>query len=111
MTLLLRSWHEVTLIPGIFSLTLSLELEEVEIRACRCFLAALQLLSRGLFPCAPVAPTLAVDIKMLDFVRELFVRMPPNTTSWCDTVEAFLVKQRFKLKTRVCFLVLAVILC
>jgi hypothetical protein len=38
---------------------------------------------------------------MLEFVRELFVRMPPNTTSWCETLEAFLGKQSYKLKTRV----------
>jgi hypothetical protein len=64
----------------------------------------LQLLSCGYFPCAPLAPTLAVDLKILEFVRELFVRMPPNTTSWCETLEAFLGSQGYKLKTRVWFL-------
>jgi CxC1 like cysteine cluster associated with KDZ transposases len=78
-------------------------LKSIEITACRCGPAALQLLSRGLFPCAPTAPTLAVDIKMLEFVRELFVRMPPNTTAWCDTLEAFLGKRAYKLTTRVRF--------
>lgn len=79
-----------------------LELQEIEIRACQCCPAALQLLSRGLFPCAPIAPTLAVDIKMLDFVQELFVRMPPNTTSWCEAIEALLSKRGYKLTTQVC---------
>lgn len=77
------------------------ELQTIDIRSCQCCPAALQLLSQGLFPCAPFAPTLAVDLKMLDFVRELFVRMPPNTTSWCETVEAFLSKRGFKLTTQV----------
>lgn len=76
-------------------------LEIVRIDACQCSPAALQLISRGLFPCAPIAPTLAVDIKMLEFVRELFLRMPPNTTSWCETLEAFLGKRSYKLTTRV----------
>ena len=76
----------------------------IEIDACQCSPAALQLLSQGYFPCAPIAPTLAVDLKMLEFVRELFVRMPPNTTAWCETLEAFLGNCRYKLTTRVCFL-------
>jgi len=41
---------------------------------------------------------------MLEFVRELFVRMPPNTTSWCDTLEIFLGKRSYKLTTRVGFI-------
>jgi hypothetical protein len=85
-----------------YTYILYLGLQLIEMRSCQCSPAAIQLLSRGLFPCAPIAPTLAVDIKMLDFVRELFVRMPPNTTSWCETIEAVLGKQGYKLTTRVC---------
>jgi hypothetical protein len=84
-------------------LTPCVELQVIRISACQCSPAALQLMARGLFPCAPIAPTLAVDIKMLEFVRELFLRMPPNTTSWCETLEAFLGKRSYKLTTRVCF--------
>ncbi|RDB23171.1 hypothetical protein Hypma_009676 [Hypsizygus marmoreus] len=69
------------------------------IKVCSCS-AALQLLSRGLFPCAPVEPSLAVDLNMLDYVKELFVRAPPNTTAWCDTLEAFLGNRKYKLKTK-----------
>jgi hypothetical protein len=83
---------------------LLVELKSIEIHSCECSPAALQLLRRGLFPCAPIAPTLAVDLKVLEFVRELFVRMPPNTTAWCETLEAFLGNQGYKLKTRVCVL-------
>jgi hypothetical protein len=88
---------------------LFIELQSIEIDSCACGPAALQLLSRGFFPCAPIAPTLAVNIKMLEFVRELFVRMPPNKTAWCDTLEAFLGKRAYKLTTRVCFLFLAIL--
>jgi hypothetical protein len=80
------------------------ELKVIEIHACQCSPAALQLLSCGYFPCAPIAPTLAVDLKMLEFVRELFVRMPPNTTAWCEPLEAFLRNCAYKLTTRVRFL-------
>ncbi|KII83482.1 hypothetical protein PLICRDRAFT_119393, partial [Plicaturopsis crispa FD-325 SS-3] len=53
-----------------------------------------------LFPCAPSAPSLAVDLQLLEFVQNLFVRMPPNTTAWCDTLEAFLGNRGYKLTTR-----------
>lgn len=61
----------------------------------------MQLLSRGLFPCAPSFPTLAVDLNMLDFVHELFVNSAPNITAWCETLEGFLNDRQFKLSTRV----------
>jgi hypothetical protein len=83
-----------------------IELHSIEIDTCQCGPAALQLLSRGFFPCAPIAPTLAINIKMLEFVRDLFVRMPPNKTAWCDTLEAFLGKRAYKLTTRVCYFIL-----
>jgi len=68
---------------------------------CTCKDVALQLLGRGLFPCAPIQPTLAVDLQMLDFVRELFVNAAPNMTAWCATLEGFLSARKFKLTTRV----------
>ncbi|EDQ99039.1 uncharacterized protein LACBIDRAFT_317733 [Laccaria bicolor S238N-H82] len=37
---------------------------------------------------------------MLDFVNELFVRSPPNTTAWCDSLEAFLSSRTYKLESR-----------
>lgn len=70
---------------------------------CSCA-APLHLMRMGLFPCAPVRPTLAVDLNMLDYVTELFVRSPPNITAWCDTLEAFLGNRRYKVATRVSFL-------
>ncbi|KII86536.1 hypothetical protein PLICRDRAFT_80586, partial [Plicaturopsis crispa FD-325 SS-3] len=38
------------------------ELKVIELKVCACKPAALQLLRRGLFPCAPSAPSLAVDL-------------------------------------------------
>lgn len=77
-------------------------LQNLDIDTCYCSPAPLQLMSRGLFPCSPIAPTLAVDIKLLEFVRELFLRMPPNVSAWSDTLEAFLGRAQYKLTTRVC---------
>ncbi|KIJ91417.1 hypothetical protein K443DRAFT_135499 [Laccaria amethystina LaAM-08-1] len=67
---------------------------------CNCTSPALQLLELGFFPCAPVNPSLAVDLNMLEFVNELFVNAAPNTTAWCETLEAFLGNRRYKLTTR-----------
>jgi hypothetical protein len=75
--------------------------EIVSLTICTCTPAALQLLSLGLFPCAPSRPSLAVDINMLEFVGELFTNAAPNTTAWCETLETFLATRRYKLMTRV----------
>ena len=54
----------------------------------------------GLFPASPLRPTLAVDLNMLHFANELFVRSPPNTTAWCDSLEAFLGSHTYKLESK-----------
>ncbi|PPR01991.1 hypothetical protein CVT26_008736, partial [Gymnopilus dilepis] len=87
---------------GVRQLTVScIYFERIEnINLCMCKEPALQLLECGLFPCAPSEPTLAVDLNVLDFARELFVNAAPNTTAWCDTLEGFLGSRKYKLKTR-----------
>lgn len=50
---------------------------------------------------APTHPTLAVDLKLLEFARLQFLHMVPNTTGWCGALEAFLSSLAFKLQTRV----------
>lgn len=62
---------------------------------CTCKPTVL-LLQNGLFPSAPVRPTFAFDVHMLEFVRELHLRSPPNKTAWSATLEAFFYKQGFK---------------
>ena len=79
-----------------------LALELVDIRACKCSPAAGQLLEMGFFPCAPYHPTLAVEVRMLQFVTKLFVRISPNNTAWCATVEDFLQNLGYKLPSAVC---------
>ena len=44
----------------------------------------------GFFPCAPIRPTLAVGINLLQFVSFGFLNMAPNVTGWAKTIEEFL---------------------
>lgn len=76
-------------------------LESITLIICDCSPAALKLLTRGLFPCAPILPSLAVDISLLRFARELFVRLPPNITSLSEAIESFLLGQGYKLDVKV----------
>lgn len=82
-------------------LSLIILTEIIKLSLCACTDVALQLLQLGLFPCAPIYPTLAVDLNMLDFARGLFVNAAPNITAWCETLEGFLSARKFKLTTRV----------
>ncbi|KAJ7809304.1 hypothetical protein B0H14DRAFT_2379858 [Mycena olivaceomarginata] len=77
----------------------------IRIRVCHCQTAGEQLLTSGLFPCSPHRPSLTVDIGVLEFVRQLFVNLPPNNTTFCNTLEAFLASQGYKLTTKVCVLI------
>ncbi|KAJ3737991.1 hypothetical protein EV360DRAFT_58542, partial [Lentinula raphanica] len=74
------------------------KLEQLELPICACQPAAVQLVEQGLFPCAPVHPTLAVDIRVLDFVTRLFLRIAPNNTAWADTINDFLYSQGYQLQ-------------
>lgn len=78
-----------------------LDIAHVKIPICACRPAPQQLLSRGLFGCTPTAPTLAVDLNVLDFAAELYVRVAPNMSAWSDALEAFLNRRQFKLRTAV----------
>jgi hypothetical protein len=48
---------------------------------------------RGLFPCSPVYPALAVSLEMLEFVSTLFLHLAPNETAWADTLVTFLARR------------------
>lgn len=85
----------------IYLLTPRVGLEHIVLDICSCAPAAVQLVGRGLFPCSPIAPTLAVDLQLLQFARQLFLRMPPNVTGFTETMEAFFCDMGYKLVTRV----------
>ncbi|KIM51865.1 hypothetical protein SCLCIDRAFT_99359, partial [Scleroderma citrinum Foug A] len=65
-------------------------MHSVDLVVCSCAPAAQQLINMGYFPCAPLAPTLAVSLKVLTLVKHLFVRIPPNTSAWCEAFESYL---------------------
>ncbi|KAL0569924.1 hypothetical protein V5O48_012042 [Marasmius crinis-equi] len=73
-------------------------LSKIFLDVCDCCPAALQLVEKGLFPCAPLHPTLAVDIRVLNFVNSLFVNIAPNYRAWCDTVTTFLKNQGYQMR-------------
>lgn len=75
--------------------------ETLVLQVCACRAAPIQLIERGLFPCAPVLPTLAVCLNMLEFVSELFVNLAPNERAWVATLEAYLRARGFLFKTEV----------
>ncbi|KAI5989944.1 hypothetical protein EDD15DRAFT_2388922 [Pisolithus albus] len=75
-------------------------LEELEITYCVCTPAPVQLMKRGLFACSPVAPTLAVDLRLLEFMKTLFMLLTPNTTAWCEALECFLDAQGYQLQSK-----------
>lgn len=77
-------------------------IERIHIQLCNCASVSQRLVAKGLFPCAPTAPTLAVDIRVLEFVSGLFKRISPNHTAWCKAVDEFLEGQGYKLENEVC---------
>ncbi|KAI6037737.1 hypothetical protein EDC04DRAFT_2570768 [Pisolithus marmoratus] len=76
-------------------------LQHADLTVCPCAPAALQLLWMGYFPSAPLGPTLAVSLQLLSLVRQLFMWMPPNTTAWCESFEAYLAGMGYKVDTKV----------
>ncbi|KAI6032412.1 hypothetical protein EDC04DRAFT_2868938 [Pisolithus marmoratus] len=77
-----------------------LGIEEIKITFWSCAPAPVQLISYGLFPCSPVYPSLAVDLHVLELVRNLIACMTPNTAAWCEALESFLDGHGYKLTTK-----------
>ncbi|KAJ3779908.1 hypothetical protein GGU10DRAFT_381540 [Lentinula aff. detonsa] len=74
------------------------KLQKLQLTICHCHPAAVQLMERGLFGSAPKEPTLAVDLHVLDFITRLFLRISPNNTAICNTIEDFLSSQGYQLR-------------
>jgi hypothetical protein len=73
-------------------------IEKLNVWLCKCSPVACQLVRSGLFPCAPFSPSLAVDIRMLDLLTRLFLRVSPNVTAWCSVLEEQLHQQGYWLQ-------------
>ncbi|KAJ3764881.1 hypothetical protein FB446DRAFT_709922, partial [Lentinula raphanica] len=61
---------------------------------------AVQLMKLGLFGCAPLQLSLAVDLRVLDFMTRLNLRVSPNNTAWCSALQDFLQNQGYHLHSQ-----------
>ena len=68
---------------------------------CECYPASVQLVEMGYFPCAPVRPTLAFDINLLEFVTVASHHMAPNVTGWSSSLQEFLSLRGYLLGEKV----------
>ncbi|EJD43482.1 hypothetical protein AURDEDRAFT_66435, partial [Auricularia subglabra TFB-10046 SS5] len=62
---------------------------------CRCAPAALQLVERGYFPCAPKRPSMAFDCRLLEFISLHSLHVAPNNTAWATTLESFWARRGY----------------
>jgi hypothetical protein len=62
-------------------------LREIELIVCLCRPAADQLIRRGLFPCSPLQPSLAIDLSLLEIITSSFYHLTLNTTGWAVLLE------------------------
>jgi hypothetical protein len=69
-------------------------LSEIELAVCRCRPAAEQLISRGLFPCSPLQPSMAADMQLLELITLSFLHLTLNITGWATLLEQFGWKDR-----------------
>lgn len=74
------------------------DLEQIDVPTCPCRPAPVALMRLGLFGCAPMRPSIALDINMLEFVSTMFLNLAPNVTGWCESLEIHLRRRGYKLK-------------
>jgi hypothetical protein len=55
----------------------------------------------GAFGCAPLRPSLAVDLRVLEFARNLFLQISPNNTAITLTLERVLENMGYQLEHQV----------
>ncbi|KAJ7318852.1 hypothetical protein DFH08DRAFT_628343, partial [Mycena albidolilacea] len=71
--------------------------EDMKVPVCECRLAAVSLVCSGAFPCAPLQPSLAVDLRVLEFAFKLFLNIAPNHTAFSTTLETVLSTMGYQL--------------
>ncbi|KAF8125845.1 hypothetical protein K438DRAFT_1506326, partial [Mycena galopus ATCC 62051] len=59
---------------------------------CKCpsGSSVVQLMRLGTFGCAPLEPSVAVDLRVLEFARNLFLQISPNTMAFILAFERVL---------------------
>lgn len=76
-------------------------IEDVELQVCGCTPAPVQLMRLGAFGCAPKMPSLAVDVRVLEFTMNLFLQISPNNTAFTIALERVLSNMGFQLDHQV----------
>lgn len=71
------------------SLTVLAAVRDENLTICSCLPAAEQLLLRGYFPSAPLRPTLAFSVRVLEFISLHSLNVAPNVTAWADTLQQY----------------------
>ncbi|KAJ6471983.1 hypothetical protein C8R45DRAFT_936644 [Mycena sanguinolenta] len=72
-------------------------IEDVQLEICKCSTVPMQLMELGAFGCAPILPTLAVDLRVLEFTANLFLQISPNNTAFTIALERVLANMGFQL--------------
>ncbi|KAJ7116162.1 hypothetical protein C8R43DRAFT_1091280 [Mycena crocata] len=72
-------------------------IEDIQIKVCPCHTAAEQLMQVAAFPCSPLKPTLAVDLRVLEFTMNLFLQVAPNNTAFSLALERVLANMGYQL--------------
>ncbi|KAF8135243.1 hypothetical protein K438DRAFT_1911669 [Mycena galopus ATCC 62051] len=72
-------------------------IEDFEIHSCKCAPVPVQLMRMGAFGCSPVKPSLAVDLRVLEFTLNLFLQISPNNTAITVALERVLGNMGFQL--------------
>lgn len=73
----------------------------MDVPVCDCRLAAVTLVHGGAFPCAPLQPSLAVDLRVLEFASKLFLNVASNHTAFSTTLETILSTMGYQLNHQV----------
>ncbi|KAJ7895431.1 hypothetical protein B0H13DRAFT_1624347, partial [Mycena leptocephala] len=71
--------------------------EDLELQVRKCTPAPVQLMQVGAFGCAPILPSLAVDLRVLEFMMNLFLQVAPNNTAISIALERVLANMGFQL--------------
>lgn len=71
------------------------------LQACDCRTWAQQLVSLGYFPSAPVRPSVAFSVRLLELISVHSLNVAPNITAWATTLESFWARRGFTIDERV----------
>ncbi|KIJ35183.1 hypothetical protein M422DRAFT_83346, partial [Sphaerobolus stellatus SS14] len=56
----------------------------------------------GLFGCAPIKPSMAFDVNLLDLISMNIMFLAPNVVGWALTLESFWQERGYSLGQREC---------